>query len=208
MTNTKERLKEYWDAVVLKKIPPHAQFHKVEDEIREHYSLLAWLWKSFLLPLIALYFILGIVFHNHILGSLFLSLLVFFYSNFLPDADILVNRPQDNERESLWYELYFLLFLTPIFLFYVMKGRANPLYTIKPRPFHNFSSVIAWGIFLLIISSLFWPDDTLKKLMLPLFGMAGFSFHLMVDGVLNFFWLKKKPEIDWDKKTVSEEIKK
>ncbi|MFH1454900.1 MAG: hypothetical protein ABIF22_01100 [bacterium] len=200
MMNTKERLKEYWDAVISNKIPPHAHFHKVGDEIKEHYSLLVWAWKSFLLPLIALYLILGIVFHNHILGSLFLSLLVFFYSNFLPDADVLVNRPENHERESLWYELYFLLCLTPVFLFYVMKGRANPLYTEKQKPFHNLSSIVVWGVFLFIISLLFWPDDMLKKLMLPLFGMAGFSFHLMVDGILNFFWLKNRSDTDCAKK--------
>ena len=184
----------------MKRIPPHAQFHKVEDELREHYNLIIWAWKSFLLPLIILYFVLGIIFHNHILGSLFLSLLVFFYSNFIPDADILVSRPQKNEKESMWYELYFLLCFAPIFLYYVMKGRANPLYSIKPRPFHHLVVIFVWGFFLLIISSLFWPDDMLNKMMFPIFGMAGFSFHLMVDGILNFFWLRNKPEIDWSKK--------
>ncbi|MCC6448079.1 MAG: hypothetical protein IT215_05275 [Chitinophagaceae bacterium] len=199
MTNTKNRLKEYWDNVVLKRIPPHAQFHKVEDELKEHYTLLMWAWKSFLLPLILLYFILGLIFQSHILGSLFLSLLVFLYSNFLPDSDILINRPQNNEKESLWYEIYFLLCFAPLVLYYIVKGKATPLYSTRPRPFHNLKTAIVWGAFLLIIASLFWPDDLLKKLMLPLFGMAGFSFHLMVDGIINLFWIKNKPPVDWSK---------
>ncbi len=194
MPNSKDKLKEYWDTVILDKIPPRAQFHKVEDELREHYSLLMWTWKRFLLPLILLYFVLGLIFHSNLFGSLFLSLLVFFYSNFLPDADILVKKPEENERESLWYELYFLLCFAPIYLFYVMKGKANPLYSNKARPFHDISSIFVWGAFLFIISSLFWPNDNLQRLMLPLFGMVGFSFHLMVDGIISFFWIKKKEE--------------
>ncbi len=208
MTNSRERLKEYWDLVILKKMPPHAHFHKVEDELKEHYALLVWSWKRFLLPLVLLYIVLGLVFKSYILAPLFISLLVFFYSNFLPDVDILVNKPQNNERESLWYELYFPLCFAPIFLYYVMTGKANPLYSNKNRPFHNVYTIFVWGFFLLIISSLFWPDDLLKKIMLPLFGMAGFSLHLMIDGIINMFWLRNKPEMNWDKKENLEETKK
>jgi hypothetical protein len=178
MIKTRERLKEYWDEVVLKRIPPHAQFHKVEDELTEHYTLLLWTWERFLLPLIAIYLILGIFFHIHILASLFISLLFFIYSNFIPDADILVTKIEGEERESLWYELYFLLCFAPISLYYMIQGKAAPLYSRTYRPFHNIRTVFVWGAFLFLISSLFWPDDLLKRVMLPFFGMAGFSFHL------------------------------
>ncbi|MEI6238557.1 MAG: hypothetical protein WCP15_03430 [bacterium] len=192
MTKTRERLREYWDLVILKRIPPHAHFHKVEEELKEHYSLLIWSWKRFLLPLIILYIVLGIVFKINILAPLFISLLALFYSNFLPDVDILINKPNEDGRESLWFETSFLLCFAPIFIFYVMNGKANPLFSSKHRAFHNISTIFIWGFFLLIVSSLFWPDDMIKRLMLPLFGMAGFSFHLMVDGIIDLFWIKKK----------------
>ena len=200
MIKTRERLKEYWDFVILKKIPPHAHFGKVEDELKEHFSLLMWSWKKFLLPLIIIYIILGVIFKSYILGSLFLSLLVFFYSNFLPDTDILIKKTESNDRESIWYEIYFLLFFAPVFCFYVLKGKADPLYSSRYRPFHNLKTAFVWGVFLLIISSLFWPDDLLKKIMFPLFGIAGFSLHLMVDGIINLFWIRHKPEVDWSSK--------
>lgn len=75
-----------------------------------------------------------------------------------------------------------------------MKGKANPLYSAETRPFHNISSVFVWGIAIFLVSSLFWPNDNLQRLMLPLFGMAGFAFHLVVDGILSFFWIKNKEE--------------
>lgn len=193
MLNTKEYLKEYWNNVILKKISPHAEFHKVEDELKEHYTLLLWAWKRFLLPLIILYLVMSVIFHTNILGSLFVSLIFFIYSNFLPDSDILVAQSEDG-KESVWYEIYFLLCFAPIFLYYTIQGKSSKLYSKSHRPFHNIKTIFIWGIFLFIIGSIFWPEDLLKKIMLPLFGMAGFAFHLMVDGLLNFFWLKNRPQ--------------
>lgn len=192
MVNTKKRIKEYWDGVLMKKMPPTAQFEKVSDELKEHYDFLVMMWKDFLLPIVVFYFIMGIVLDKHILGPLFLSFLVFIYSNLLPDSDIFIQFPKEKERESLWYEQYFLLFFVPIYFYYIIKNRANPIFSKVMRPFHNVKTIFIWGAFLLFVGYLFWPDSLLNQIMFSLFGMVGFAFHLAVDGIIKFYRIRIK----------------
>jgi len=187
MTKTLNKFQEYWDNLLSEKLPPFAHFGKVKDELTEHFFLLRIMWKRFLLPLVVFYLIMSYIFDVYILGSLFLSLLIFVYSNFLPDLDIFVKKPDGTERESLWYEKYFLLLFSPIFVYYVFTGEAHPIYSSEHRPFHNIKSIIIWGLFLYFIGSIFWPDVELKRIMFSVFGIAGFVFHLMVDGIIKIF---------------------
>ncbi|MFH1623021.1 MAG: hypothetical protein ABIA12_00665 [Candidatus Aenigmatarchaeota archaeon] len=180
MNRTKSRLRTYWDKLILKNIPPPATFKKVEDEIREHFSFITWMIKRSLVPLAAFYIVVGLVFNMNVFGSLFLSLLVFLYSNFIPDADILIKSTKDKNKESLWYETYTLLFFAPLVAYYTVTGKARPLYSVRKRPFHNFKTAIVYGIFLFVVSSIFWVD-ALDRVMMTLFGVLGFGFHLIVD---------------------------
>ena len=180
MNRTKRRLSRYWDEIILKAIPPYAKFKKMEDEIKEHFNFINWMFKRILLPLIVFYVVIGLILNTNVLGSLFISLLVFVYSNFLPDTDFLIKKTRNKSKDSLWYEKYSLLFFAPVIMYYIIAGRARPLYSIEDRCFHNFRTVVVYGIFLFIVGSIFWTD-ALKRLMLPAFGMLGFVFHLMVD---------------------------
>lgn len=189
MDKTKRRLSRYWNRIILKAIPSHARFTHMEEELKEHFNFLKWMFKRIVLPLILFYVIMSLVFNMNAFGSLFLSLLIFIYSNFLPDADFLIKKTLQKNRVSLWYEKYFLLFFAPVVIYYVIGGRAKPIYSSENRCFHNFKTLVIYGFFLLIVGSIFWPE-TLKRVMLPLFGMTGFIFHLLVDGTYAF--LRKK----------------
>jgi hypothetical protein len=191
MKKTKQRLSDYWDKILLKRIPPYAKFKKVESEIKEHFNFVGWMFKRIIIPSIVFYVVIGLVLNINVFGSLFISLLVFLYSNFLPDLDFLIKNTKNKSKDSLWYEKYSLLFFAPVIMYYIIAGRAKPLYSIENRPFHNFKTVIVYGIFLFIVGSIFW-DDTIKRLMLPIFGMLGFIFHLMVDRKFNETNLENK----------------
>jgi len=174
---TRKKLSEYWDGILSGLIPSYCDFKKFEDDIKEHYEFISWMFKRIILPIIVFYVSIGFLFGMSVLGSLVLSLLIFVYSNFLPDADFLIKK---SGISSPLRERYMLLFFAPVIIYYVIAGRAKPLYSKEARCFHNFKSMIAYGTFLLLLGIILWPE-MLKQAMLPIFGMLGFSFHLIVD---------------------------
>ena len=185
MKKSKYKLANYWDKKILKIIPPYARFDKVESEIREHFSFLLFTLGRMVLPLVILYLVIGLVMGERIWGPLLISLAVFLYSNFVPDIDFLIGKADKKHDPSLWYEKYFVLLFAPIFFYYVLIGKANPIRSESPRCFHNVKSLIIYTLFLFIIAQVFW-EETVKITTLPLFGFLGYSFHLIVDGVLSF----------------------
>jgi len=92
MKRTKQRLSKYWDGIILKIIPPYAKFKKMEGEIKEHFNFVSWMFKRIVVPLIIFYVIIGLILNINIFGPLFIMLLVFLYSNFLPDTDFLIKK--------------------------------------------------------------------------------------------------------------------
>jgi hypothetical protein len=180
MKRTKRRLSKYWDEIILRAIPPYGKFKKMEGEIKEHFTFVSWMFKRIVLPLIVFYVIVSLMLNINIFGPLFIMLLLFLYSNFLPDTDFLIKKTRDKKKESLWYEKYSLLFFAPVIMYYIIAGRARPLYSTEERCFHNFRTAVIYGIFLFIVGCIFW-SETIKRVMLPLFGVLGFIFHLMVD---------------------------
>ncbi|MBS3051945.1 MAG: hypothetical protein J4428_01050 [Candidatus Aenigmarchaeota archaeon] len=150
---------------------------KLRSEIAEHFSFIRWVFKRIFLPIALFYIIVGLIFKVWIVDSLFLGFFVFIYSNFLPDIDSVfkINAKKDN-----WYERYLLLFFAPIILFYLFSENSKHLYSSKPKPFHNLSSVVAYGTFLLILGFLFYRN-WLEMISLPVFGIVGYLTHLSVD---------------------------
>jgi len=180
MKRTKKKLISYWDGIIARSIPSYVEFKKMEDEIKEHFSFIKWMFKRVVLPLMIFYVVMSLILNMNIFGSLFVFLVVFIYSNFLPDIDFLIKKTKDNDEDSLWYEKYLLLFFAPVVVYYIIAGRARPLYSVDDRCFHNFKTAIIYGLFLFVVGSIFWPE-TLNRIMLPAFGVTGFVFHLLVD---------------------------
>src|SRR3989344_1846857 len=182
MEKTRYKLVEYWDELIGKRIPSYVDFRKMEEEIKEHFTFLKWTFKRIILPLAIFYILAGIFFFKiNVLGSLVIALLIFLYSNFLPDIDFLMKETKDKNLVSKWYEKYSLLFFAPIIMYYILDGRKKPIYTLKGKYFHNFRTVLIYGVFLFVLGAILWQEN-IKMIILPLFGMLGFSFHLMVDG--------------------------
>lgn len=180
MRKTKKRLSEYWDRILSRSMPPYATFKKMNKELTEHFNFIAWTFKRIVLPITIFYVVFGLIFEINVFGSIFLSLLLFFYSNLLPDVDALFKETKNRRLDSLWYEKYSLLFFAPLIVYYIISGRARPLYSVESRPFHSFKTVLIYGAFLFLVGSIFWMD-TLRRMMFPLFGMMGFTVHLLID---------------------------
>lgn len=178
MKKTEKKFSRYWDEVVSSKLPSYRDFRKMKKEIEEHFGFVSWAFKRIITPLIVFYIAAGLLLGINIFGSLFVSLLAFLYSNFLPDTDFLIRRSESNE--SRWHERYSLLFFAPVFMYYVIAGRAQPLYAKKVRCFHNPKAMFLYGGFLFAFGLLLW-FDVLKSSMLAMFGILGFAFHLVVD---------------------------
>lgn len=180
MKRTRRRLSEYWDRLLLSRIPPFATFKKVEGEIKEHFGFARWAFKRIILPLAVFYLLASLFLQVRIFAPLFISLLIFLYSNFLPDVGYLVKKTNDKRKEWKWQEKYTLLFFAPVVIYYVIAGRAKPLYSTTDRPLHNFKAAFIYGAFLFVAGMLLW-DELLKATMLAIFGFLGFSIHLVVD---------------------------
>jgi len=179
MRGTKIRLNRYWDGIILQHIPSYAGFKKMQEEISEHFGFLSWMFKRVVVPLIIFYVVLGAFLNINVFDSLFVSLLIFFYSNFLPDTDALI-KTTNNKSKAKLRERYFLLFFAPFNMYYIIAGKAKPIYSTENRCFHNLRSMLIYGAFLLAVGFVFWTD-IIKIVMLPVFGILGFGFHLIVD---------------------------
>ena len=191
MKRTKRRLREYWDKMIANVIPSHPKFKAAENEIKEHFGFVGWMFKRIIIPLMIFYIVTGLILNMHVFCSLFVSLLVFVYSNFLPDIDFLIKATKNKNRDSLWYEKYFLLFFAPVIMYYIIGGRARPLYSTEARCFHNLRTAIIYGVFLFFIGSIFWTES-LKRVMFPIFGVLGFVFHLMIDRRIKIGFVRDK----------------
>ena len=107
--------------------------------------------------------------------------MIFIYSNFVPDLDSLLVVSKNTREKSNALELFSLLFLGPLFVYYAISKEAKPIYVKKPKEFHNFRYLLLYSLFLLMIGLLFY-DNPLERLALPLFGALGYVTHLSVDG--------------------------
>ncbi len=185
MEKTREKLSVYWDRIISKAIPHHTKFSDFEKELKEHFNFIDWAFKRIILPILIFYIGASLILKTNIFGPIFTFLIIFLYSNFLPDIDFLIRKTSNKKTESLWYDRYFFLFFAPIVIYYIIGGRAKPLYSTKERSFHNLKTAFIYGIFLFILGTIFW-QETHTRITLPILGMLGFILHLAVDKKIAF----------------------
>lgn len=180
MKKTRKKLEKYWDTIIYRKLPPVAKFKKVSEELIEHFNFAKWALKRILLPMIVFYTIFGVLLNINVFASLPISLLIFFYSNFLPDIDVLFKKTKNKSIDSPWYEKYAVLFFAPIILYDIFLGKQRKLYSLSERPFHSLEALGAYTVFLFVVASVFWPD-ILRKLLFVSSGALGYGTHLLAD---------------------------
>ena len=161
----------------------------MKRETSEHINLLIKVLKWVILPASLLYVCADFCFFNeNALDSMLLGILIFLYSNFLPDLpSIYRKKKKENTRNKdlLWEEKYALLLFAPVFILAFLCGLRLKWKTAET--FHNFKSLTIYTVFLFVLSFFAFGDfpisigDTTEILSLPLYGLIGYLTHLRVD---------------------------
>ena len=163
-------------------------FMKVET--LEHVHLLTKVFKWVVLPSSILYVCaMFYFFGKNALDSMFIGVLLFFYSNFLPDLPSIYRRRNENgeSKDVVWYKKYSLLLFAPLLIWAFYSGIRLRWRTTDT--FHNFKSLTVFGGFLLLLSFFAFGDlplsvgDLLEIAFVPLYGLIGYLTHLKVDKI-------------------------
>jgi len=163
----------------------------MKRETSEHINLLIKVLKWVILPASLLYVCADFCFFNeNALDSMLLGILIFLYSNFLPDLpSIYRKKKKENTRNKdlLWEEKYALLLFAPVFILAFLCGLRLKWKTAET--FHNFKSLTIYTVFLFVLSFFAFGDfpisigDTTEILSLPFYGLIGYLTHLKVDKI-------------------------
>jgi hypothetical protein len=168
----------------------NVSFRKIRDETAEHVNFMGSALKKIVLPLSVCYLLSGFFLGNNVVDSLFLSILVFVYSNFLPDllSPFRFRGKKEESKDEIWFKKYGLLFLAPIFIF-LLWGDGIPVFRTTEH-FHNVKSLGAHSLFLFLLGLVFYGNmpfslgRILEVLSLTMFGSIGYALHLKADGIL------------------------
>ena len=162
-------------------------------ETFQHLYLLTRAFKWVVLPASLVYVCLDFyLFGQNALDSMFLGMLIFVYSSFLPDLPSIYRRRRKTYNntgamtENLsWYKKYALLLLAPLFIGAFLLGIRLKWKTTET--FHNLKSLVVYGAFLLALGVCVFGifpislGDITEIVSLPIYGLAGYLTHLKVD---------------------------
>jgi hypothetical protein len=162
----------------------------MKEETSEHVrlSVVVFIWT--ILPLSLAYaFGYQIFFGENVLSPMLWGLIVYFYSNFLPDLPS-IYRKKKSEPESKdlpWYQKYVLLLFAPLLVWLLFSGIRLSWKTMET--YHNFRSLAVYGTFLFIVGFLGFAgiplsaEGLIKVFFFQFCGIAGFLTHLKVDEI-------------------------
>lgn len=162
----------------------------MKQETSEHVHLVTRVFKWVILPASFLYVCANFYFFGeNALDSMLWGLLIFLYSNFLPDLPSIYRRKRNNERieDALGYKKYALLLFAPLFIWLMFSGTRLRWKTTET--FHNFKSLTIYGAFLFICSFFAFANfpisigNIAEILSLPFYGLIGYLTHLKVDKI-------------------------
>jgi hypothetical protein len=164
----------------------------MKRETLEHVKSLIKVFKWVVLPASLIYVCANFYFFGeNTLDSMFLGILIFLYSNFLPDIPSIYRRRKSygdirvTDKGLSWEKKYALLLFAPLFIGAFFCGiRLRWKIT---ETFHNFKSLTIYVAFLFLLSFFAFGDfpisigDITKILSLPFYGLIGYLTHLRVD---------------------------
>ena len=165
-------------------------YRKIREETTQHVSFLSSTLKKVVLPLSVCYLFVGFFLGNNVIDSLFLSLLIFVYSHFLPDllSPFRIRNEKEKKKDAGLSKKYALLFFAPLFIF-MLLGNGTPIFKTTEQ-FHNLKSLGMYSIFLFLLGLVFYGNlpltwgRILEVFSLAIFGSVGYITHLKVDKIL------------------------
>jgi len=162
----------------------------MEEETLEHIRSLIKVFKWIVLPASLLYVFANFYFFGeNALGSVLWGILIFFYSNFLPDLPSIHRKKNYNggTEDLPWYKKYALLLLAPLLIWILFSGIRLAWRTTDT--FHNFKSLTIYGTFLFLLGFFAFVKfpitigNITEIMSFSLYGVMGFLTHLKVDKI-------------------------
>jgi len=159
-------------------------------ETSEHFRLLRMVFIWIVVPASLFYVVAsGWYFGQNALDSMLWGLIVFIYSNFLPDLPSIFRKKnrRNKTKNQVWYRSIALLIFAPIFVWLMFSGIKLKWNTTEN--FHDFRSVALYGVFLVLCGFLLFGDfpfsigKITEIFSLSLYGITGYLTHLKVDKV-------------------------
>jgi hypothetical protein len=163
---------------------------RMEEETFEHIHLLLKVFKWIVFPLSLLYvFVNFYFFGENALASTLWGILIFFYSNFLPDLPSIYRQTKKNKKtkDLPWYKKYAILVFAPFLIWFLFSGMQLGWKTTQT--FHDFKSLTVYGVFLFILGFFAFVQfpisiGTIAKITsIPIYGAMGYLTHLKVDKI-------------------------
>jgi hypothetical protein len=162
---------------------------KMNIETSEHVNLAIKVFKWIIFPASILYICADFYFfRENAIDSMLWGLLIFFYSNFLPDLPSIYRKKEIGNNEELqWYKKYAILLFAPLLIWVLFSGVRLGWRTTET--FHNFKSLAIYGMFLLLLGFFAFGNFPIliggmaKILSFPIYGIIGYLTHLKVDKI-------------------------
>jgi hypothetical protein len=172
-----------------KKIRSRLPFWRMEEETSEHVCMAVRVFEFIILPFSLVYLFGNLFFlRENALDSMLWGMVIFFYSNFLPDiAGICRRKKRASAGDLPWHKKYSVLLFAPLFVLLLFSNvRLN---WSTAENFHNFRSLSVYGGFLFLFGFLVFGGfpvsfgQVAEILILPFYGALGYLAHLKVDRI-------------------------
>jgi hypothetical protein len=173
-----------------KRIQSRLPFWRMREETSEHVRVLIEVFEFIILPASILYLLGGLfLLKENTFDSMLWGIVIFFYSNFLPDLTCIYRRDNGKRKtqDLPWYKKYALLLLAPLFICILFSNVQFNWKTMEN--FHNFKSLTVYSGFLLLLGFVVFGSfpvsvgQVTEMLSLPVYGIIGYVTHLKVDRI-------------------------
>jgi hypothetical protein len=162
---------------------------RMKEETSEHVRHSVEVFIRMVLPLSLAYtFGYQLILGENVLGPMLWGLIVYFYSNFLPDLPSIYRKKNESEGADLpWYKKYALLLFAPLLVWLLFSGIRLSWRTMET--YHNFTSLAIYGTFLFAVGFLGFAglplviEGLVKILFFQSCGIIGYLSHLKVDEI-------------------------
>jgi hypothetical protein len=172
------------------KIRSRLPFWRMEEETHEHVQMAVQVFESIILPFSLVYLFGDLFFlRENAVDSMLWGMMIFFYSNFLPDLPFIYRWKKNNGKavDLPWYKKYFILLFAPLLVLLLFSNVHLGWRTAET--FHNVRSLTVYGGFLLLLGFVVFGGfpvsfgQVTEILILPFYGALGYLAHLKVDKI-------------------------
>jgi hypothetical protein len=154
----------------------------MKEETSEHLHMLSRALRYVILPASICFVVIGVLSGQYTLDSVVWGVLIFIYSNFLPDLPSAFRKKIGEEKTARLscFKKYALLLFAPIFIWLLFTDVTVTWKTTET--FHNFKSLFIFEGFLALLGFLFF-GGFIEPLSFCFYGAIGYLAHLKVDKI-------------------------